>query len=192
MSRQRLRARLAPLERIAPALTAKRDRDPFRVDPKLAKAIHAYHTRMDELLGIPLDARSVEAERAIAMLRERITALARSIALPTGYGALEARDDTAPLTWTKLQDESFDEAQARARLAAYALTPEARDRERIFDLIMKGQIGSGRCTTAEEAELEQLRQRYPEVPIHPDDPLRAAIEAWGAAAREAKQFSRRR
>ena len=66
-----------------------------------------------------------------------------------------------------------------ARTAAYLESPEVRARDRISELSRR--VIGGCRSAAEEEELDDLRRRYPDLPLDPDDPLYESIKAWGAA-----------
>ena len=72
--------------------------------------------------------------------------------------------------------EDAEEAQLRARVAAFDESPEGCARRRIRGLEMQDFRG-GR-SAAEQNELDSLRTLYPDLPLDPDDPLTEAFEAW--------------
>jgi hypothetical protein len=78
--------------------------------------------------------------------------------------------------------EDVEEAQLRARVAAFDESPEGCARYRIRDLEMQDFRG-GR-SAAEQNELDSLRTLYPDLPLDPDNPLTEAFEAWRRVAAE--------
>jgi hypothetical protein len=159
----------------------------FTIDPVLARALRDDYERLCELLrkqttpsqyGGPL---SAAEEQEQAWLRARMTKTAKAIGCPVGYGAIQAGkdDDRLHQLYCKrisppscgggaLPDaEDAEEAQLRARVAAFDESPEGCARRRIRDLELKSFRG-GR-STAEQSELDGLRTLYPDPPPDPDD-----------------------
>ena len=156
----------------------------FTIDPALAKRLRDDDLRLNELDnkelnpkegGGPLTAAD-EEERA--MLRTRVAETMKAIKF--GYGAIEARKDRHRLedffykrlnldrTGGTLTDaEDAEEAQLKARLAAFDQSPEGRGRRRLVEF---GRRRDG-LSPAEQIELEILRGLYPKLPPDPDDPL---------------------
>jgi len=153
-----------------------------------------YH-RLGELVrkkcGDPLSAADVEEE---SKLRARIGDGARAIGCPAGYGPKQAQKDSHRLhqLYCKrisppscgggaLPDaEDAEEAQLRARVAAFDESPEGCARRRIRDLELRWR------SAVEQNELDNLRTLYPDLPLDPDDPLMGAFEAWRRVAAEGK------
>jgi hypothetical protein len=191
MSKHRLHARLARVERLASTANGK-ERDltrDFPFDPVAAKALRDEHARLWELgckgdspsaYGGPLTSADLAEQ---ARLGESIAARGRSFSCPTGYGELQARTDEKRHRFlffgrrmahhhggdrmTKAEDA--EEAQVVARLAAYQNSPESHARGRISQLRWKVDAR----TATEETELEELLKRYPDLPPDPDDPIAA-------------------
>jgi hypothetical protein len=160
----------------------------FTIDPVVARAIRDDTERLNELLrkryapsqhGGPL---SAAEEQEDSRLSARIAELAKAIGCPVGYGALQAQKDgnrLSKLYYKRISPpscgggdlsdaEDAEEAQLRARVAAYEQSPEGLARSRIRDLGLKECLG--RCTTAEQGELDRLRALYPNPPLDPNDP----------------------
>jgi hypothetical protein len=169
----------------------------FTIDIAVAKALRDDYHRLGELqrkkCGDPLSAEEVEEE---SKLRARIGDSARAIVCPAGYGLKQAQKDSNRLhqLYCKrisppscgggaLPDaEDVEEAQLRARVAAFDESPEGCARYRIRDLEMQDFRG-GR-SAAEQNELNSLRTLYPDLPLDPDNPLTEAFEAWRRVAAE--------
>src|ERR1700730_7921507 len=168
----------------------------FTIDPVLARALRDDYERSCELLrkgttpnqyGGP---RTAAEEQEHGWLRARITKTAKAIGCPAGYGLKQAKEDNNRLhrLYCKrisprscgggaLPDaEDAEEAQLRARVAAFDESPEGCARRRIRDLELQDFRG-GR-SAAEQNELDNLKTLYPDLPLDPDDPLTEAIEAW--------------
>jgi hypothetical protein len=176
----------------------------FTIDPILAKVLRDDCYRLDELVRkSPLSA-AEELEQSL--LRARKAKMAKAIGCPVGYGALQARKDgsrlhqlyckriTPPSCGGGLRDaEDAEEAQLRARVAAYEQSPEGLARRRMGDLARKAFRGG--CTTAEQGELDRLRALYPIPPLDPDDPSDARsmelAKTYGEAAKAARLTSDR-
>jgi hypothetical protein len=159
----------------------------FTIDNAVAKALRDDYHGLGELLrrecGDPLSAAEVEEE---SKLGERIADRARAIGCPAGYGPKQAQKDSNRLhqLYCKrisppscgggaLPDaEDAEEAQLRARVAAFDESPEGCARRRIRDLEMHW------LSAVEQNELDNLRTLYPDLPPDPDDPLTEAFEAW--------------
>jgi hypothetical protein len=169
-----------------PAANAKLmdDAHGFIIEPVLARAIRDDIERLSELRrhgGRLSDAEEQEDSR----IRERIAETAKAIGCPVGYGATQARKDRHRLTdlfykrlspppYGRLTDaEDAEEAQLTARIAAFDETPEGLARGRIRQLRLQRFR-----STAEQNELESLRQCHPDLPPDPDDPLKEFKEAW--------------
>src|SRR6202048_1300731 len=170
----------------------------FTIDNAVAKALRDDYHRLGELerkkCGDPLSAAEVEEE---SKLGERIADRARAIGCQAGYGLKQAQKDSNRLhqLYCKrisppscgggaLPDaEDAEEAQLRARVAAFDERPEGCARHRIRDLEMQDFRG-GRSAD-EQNELDSLRTLYPDLPLDPDNPLTEAFEAWrGVAAKK--------
>jgi hypothetical protein len=167
----------------------------FTIDNAVAKALRDDYHRLGELerkkCGDPLSAAEVEEE---SKLGERIADRARAIGCQAGYGLKQAQKDSNRLhqLYCKrisppscgggaLPDaEDAEEAQLRARVAAFEESPEGCARRRIRDLEMQNFCG-GR-SAAEQNELDNLRTLYPDLPLDPDDPLTEEFEAWRRVA----------
>jgi hypothetical protein len=167
----------------------------FTIDNAVAKALRDDYHRLGELerkkCGDPLSAAEVEEE---SKLGERIADRARAIGCQAGYGLKQAQKDSNRLhqLYCKrisppscgggaLPDaEDAEEAQLRARVAAFEESPEGCARRRIRDLEMQNFRG-GR-SAAEQNELDSLRTLYPDLPLDPDDPLTEEFEAWRRVA----------
>ena len=80
--------------------------------------------------------------------------------------------------------EDAEEAQLRARVAAFDESPEGCARRRIRDIEMQD-FGGGR-SAAEQSELDNLRTLYPDLPLDSDGPLTEAFEAWRRVAAQGK------
>jgi hypothetical protein len=163
----------------------------FTIDHAVAKALRDDYHRLGELerkkCGDPLSAAEVEEE---SKLRARIDDRARAIECPAGYGLKQAQKDSNRLhqLYCKrisppscrggaLPDaEDTEEAQLRARVAAFDESPEGCARRRIRELEMQDFRG-GR-SAAEQNEFDSLRTLYPDLLLDPDDPLTEAFEAW--------------
>ena len=165
----------------------------FTIDPVLARALRDDYERASELVrkGRPL---SAAEEQEQAWLGARITKTAKAIGCPAGYGLKQAQKDSNRLhqLYCKrisppscgggaLRDaEDAEEAQLRARVAAFDESPEGCARHRIRDLEMQDFRG-GRSAD-EQNELDSLRTLYPDLPLDPDNPLTEAFEAWRRVA----------
>jgi hypothetical protein len=167
----------------------------FTIDNAVAKALRDDYHRLGELerkkCGDPLSAAEVEEE---SKLGERIADRARAIGCQAGYGLKQAQKDSNRLhqLYCKrisppscgggaLPDaEDAEEAQLRARVAAFDESPEGCARHRIRDLEMQDFRG-GRSAD-EQNELDSLRTLYPDLPLDPDNPLTEAFEAWRRVA----------
>src|SRR5258707_3132249 len=163
----------------------------FTIDNAVAKALRDDYHRLGELerkkCGDPLSAAEVEEE---SKLGERIADRARAIGCPPGYGLKQAQKDSDRLhqLYCKrisppscrggvLPDaEDTEEAQLRARVAAFDESPEGCARRRIRELEMQD-FRRGR-SAAEQSELDRLRTLYPDLLLDPDDPLTEAFKAW--------------
>src|ERR1700730_17754685 len=167
----------------------------FAIDNAVAKALRDDYHRLGELLrkkcGDPLSAAEVEEESKLgACIADR----ARPIGCQAGYGLKQAQKDGNRLhqLYCKrisppscgggaLPDaEDAEEAQLRARVAAFDESPEGCARRRIRDLEMQDFRG-GRSAD-EQNELDSLRTLYPDLPPDPDDPLAERFEAWRRVA----------
>jgi hypothetical protein len=166
----------------------------FTIDPVLARALRDDLERASELVrkkmapneygGPPTAAEEQEQ----AWLGARITKTAKAIGCPAGYGLKQAKKDKARLHRLYCQRisppqcgggalpeaEDAEEAQLRARVAAFYESPEGCARKRISHLEM--QYFRGGRPAAEQNELDNLKTLYPDLPLDPDDPLK--IEAW--------------
>jgi hypothetical protein len=169
----------------------------FTIDNAVAKALRDDYHRLGELerkkCGDPLSAAEVEEE---SKLRARIGDRARAIVCPAGYGLKQAQKDgyrlhqlyckrisPPPCGGGALPEaEDAEEAQLRARVAAFDESPEGCARHRIRDLEMQD-VRGGR-SAAEQNELDRLRTLYPDLPLDPDNPLTEAFEAWRRVAAE--------
>jgi hypothetical protein len=169
----------------------------FTVAVAVAKAVRDDHQRLGELVrkkcSDVLSAAEMDEE---LRLRARMEDRAGAIGCPAGYGLSQALKDSNRLhqLYCKrisppsygggaLSDgEDAEEAQLRARLAAFEQSPEGCARRRIRDLEM--QDFAGERSPAEQSELENLRTLYPDLPLDPDDPLAEAFEAWRRVAAE--------
>ena len=165
----------------------------FTIDNAVAKALRDAYHRLGELVRKkdPLSAAELEEE---SNLRVRIGDRARAIGCPAGYGLKQAQKDSNRLhqLYCKrisppscrggaLPDaEDAEEAQLRARVAAFEESPEGCARRRIRDLEMQDFRG-GRSAD-EQNELDSLRTLYPDLPLDPDNPLTEAFEAWRRVA----------
>ena len=165
----------------------------FTIDNAVAKALRDAYHRLGELVRKkdPLSAAELEEE---SNLRVRIGDRARAIGCPAGYGLKQAQQDNNRLhqLYCKrisppscgggaLPDaEDAEEAQLRARVAAFDESPEGCARRRIRDLEMQDFRG-GRSAD-EQNELDSLRTLYPDLPFDPDDKLTEAFEAWRRVA----------
>jgi hypothetical protein len=167
----------------------------FTIGNAVAKALRDDYHRLGELVrkkcGDLLSTAEVEEE---SKLRERISDRARTIGCPTDYGLKEAQKDSNRLhkLYCKrisppssgggaLSDaEDVEEAQLRARVAAFDESPKGCARRRIRDLEMQW------CSTIEQNELDNLRTLFPDLPLNPDDPLTEGFEAWRRVAVEKK------
>jgi hypothetical protein len=160
----------------------------FTIDPVLARALRDDLERASELVrkkmapneygGPPTAAEEQEQ----AWLRARITKTAKAIGCPVGYGPRQAKNDRARIhrLYCKrisprscgggpLPDaEDAEEAQLRARVAAFAESPEGCARLRIRVLELKKFSNTG-LSAAEQNELDSLRALYPDPPPDPDD-----------------------
>jgi hypothetical protein len=160
----------------------------FTIDPVLARVLRDDYERSCELLrkrttpseyGGPL---SVAEEQEHAWLRARFNKMAKAIGCPVGYGPRQAKNDRARIhqLYCKrisprscgggpLPDaEDAEEAQLRARVAAFDASPEGCARLRIRVLELKKFSNTGR-SDAEQNELDSLRALYPDPPPDPDD-----------------------
>ena len=182
-------ARLGSARPGDPAATAKLidGTGAFTIDNAEAKALRDG--------GDPLSAVEVEEESG---LRARIYDRAGAIGCPTGYGLKQAQKDSNRLhqLYCKristpscgggaLSDaEDAEEAQLRARVAAFDESPQGCARRRIRDIEMQD-FGGGR-SAAEQSEFDNLRTLYPDLPLDSDDPLTEAFEAWRQVAAQGK------
>ena len=200
MSARQLRARL---DRLTLSARNAVGQDPngaqvFTIDPTLAKALRNDQQRLSELIGKrsssqhggSVSAAEVEEE---SRLRASIADRLRAISCPAGYGARQARNDNKRLHQlhckrlsppscgggTLTDAEDAEEAQLRARVAAYDETPEGRGRSRIFNLTLK-RFSRGGLSRAEQSEIDGLRALYPDLPLDPNHPLKKALDAYAA------------
>jgi len=169
----------------------------FTVADAVAKALRDDYQRLGELVrkkcSDALSAAEVEEE---LRLRARIEDRAGAIGCPAGYGLKQAQKDSnrlhelyckriSPPSYgggALSEAEDAEEAQLRARLAAFEESPEGCAQRRIRDLELQD-FGAGR-SSAEQSELENLRTLYPNLPLDSDDPLTEAFEAWRRVAAE--------
>jgi len=169
----------------------------FIIDNAVATALRDDYHRLGELVrkkyGDPLSAAELEEE---SKFRARIAGKARAIGCPAGYGLKQAQKDSNRLHQlyckrisppssggAALPDtEDTEEAQLRARVAAFDESLEGCARRRIRELEMQGFRG-GR-SAAEQDELDNLQTLHPDLPLDPDDPLTEAFEAWRGVAAE--------
>jgi hypothetical protein len=167
----------------------------FTIDNAGAKALRDDYHRLSELVhkkcGDPLSAAEVEEE---SRLRARIEVMARAIGCPAGYGLKQAQRDSSRLHQLYCKRispptcgggalsaaEDAEEAQLRARVAAFDESPEGCARRRIRELEMQNFGGR----PAEQSELDNLRTLYPDLPLDSDDPLADTFEAWRRVAAE--------
>src|SRR5258706_16042751 len=123
-------------------------------------------------------------------LRARIGDRARTIGCPPGYGLKQAQKDSNRLhqLYCKrisppscrggaLPDaEDNEEAQLRARVAAFDESPKGCARRRIRELDM--QDFRGWRSSPEQPELASLPTLYADLLPDPDDSLTETFEAW--------------
>ena len=165
----------------------------FTVADAVAKALRDDYQRLGELVrkkcSDALSAAEVEEE---LRLRARIEDRAGAIGCPAGYGLWQAQNDSNrlhELYCKRISPPSYgggalseaqdaEEAQLRARVAAFDESPKGCARRRIRDLEMQW------CSTIEQNELDNLRTLFPDLPLNPDDPLTEAFEAWRRVAAE--------
>jgi hypothetical protein len=183
----RIRSLRARLDRLAPrAIKQNADSIPeFTIDPAVAKALRDDYERLNELcrknFHMPVN---LEEE---SILCARIADRARAIECPAGYGAKEREEDEDRLSkffYKRISPrgslsaaEDAEEAQLRARVAAFDETPEGRGRQRIRQLWLSGPP----LSTAEKDEFDRLKRLYPPLPVDPHDPrlrLFKEIEAY--------------
>jgi hypothetical protein len=116
----------------------------------------------------------------------------------SGYTALQAREDekrihtlykkriTHPYKLT--EEEDAEEAHRVARHAAYRVGPEAEARSRIVVLGLS--CWKNRGSAAEQSELDELKARYPDLPIDPDDVhLIRTLKAYDEALKRYREMS---
>ena len=116
----------------------------------------------------------------------------------SGYTALQAREDkkridtlykkriTPPYKLT--EEEDAEEAHRVARHAAYEVSPEAEARSRIVVLGLRRWKNRG--SAAEQSELDELKARYPDLPIDPDDVhLIRTLKAYDEALKRYREMS---
>jgi len=179
VSLDRIRRRLERQERAGRAASVKhKDRvSPFHIDPAIAKSLrddHERHSLLHRRSHRLTTAELEEKERLAASIADR----AKKIDCPPDYGVVQVRNDSQRLLELEsrrsrigLTDaEDAEEAQLRARCYAYEYSSESKARSRILDLILKSWGGKG-LLPAEQAELDRLRETYPDPPPDPNDPL---------------------
>jgi hypothetical protein len=164
----------------APAEVVVDDEYGFVIDPVAAREIRDHYVEMDRLIctGKFL---GTEAEHKF---RDRVAEKKKALAVecPTGYTALEAREDKKRIeslhrkrAWHRpfklTAEENAEEAHLFARLAAYEATPEAQTRERISKLSSVTQYPGGKLSADGRSELDSLMARYPDLPKDPDNRL---------------------
>ena len=184
MSTRSFRRRLDRLERaINKAEEQNKDRPiKFTIDPALAKALRDDYQRSFELNckeSKDLSAAQIEEK---GMLDKRIVDRVKSVRLPPDYGGKEAELDRRRLRVfiqkrmtprARFSDtEDAEEAQLRARVLAFAQTPEGRGRQRMNDLSWElfFQEFKGQPNTPEQNnEFARLEELYPPLDL-PTDP----------------------
>jgi hypothetical protein len=147
----------------------------FTIDPVLARGLRDDCERLEEL-GRKEELNAAE-QLEKSWLSPRITAMAKAIGCPFGYGPVPALEDMNRLHDLRckriapggalLDDEDAEEAQLRARVEAYLQSPEGLARSRIRELESK--LPNYR-TSAQQSELDALRALYPDPP-DPDKPV---------------------
>jgi hypothetical protein len=141
----------------------------FTIDPVLARGLRDDCERLEEL-GRKKELNAAE-QLEKSWLRPRITAVAKAIRCPVGYGPNQALEDMNRLDTlyckrisprgALLEAEDAEEAQLTARLEAYLQSPEGIARSRIRDLQFT--LPQYR-TNAQQNELDALRALYPDPP----------------------------
>jgi hypothetical protein len=191
MSTRSLRARLDRLIRAKSAILQERDRArDFTINPALAEAIRDDYNRLGMLVrNRPRNAPESPEETT---LRAHIAERAKAVSLPPEYGPREQFSDRDRLDAIHCKQmsppqcgggilsdaEDAEEAQLRARVEAFNETPEGRARNRIFELVLRSFV---RISAAEKAELDRLKELYPELPLVPNDPRKRYYEALDRA-----------
>jgi len=183
MSPRGFRRRLDRLERaINKAEEQNKDRPiKFTIDPALAKALRDDYQRSLELNrkeSKNLSAAQIEEK---GMLAKRIVDSVNSVRLPPDYGAKEAELDRRRLRVfdkkrmtprARFSDaEDAEEAQLRARVLAFAQTPEGRGRQRMNDLsweLFFQEIKGQPNTPEQNNEFARLEELYPPLDLPPD------------------------
>ncbi len=171
-------ARLARLERLERASRPDLSCPDFVIAPELARAIVEDYERLKDLLGganwlaiSPEFAQRTErpdpaAEEAVAT---RLAGHLRGLHCPPDYGANQADADRKNVQRFFTGNEplaSCEEAvQLRARLIVFGGSPEGAAWRRMMELSYR------KRTRAEQAELDELRRRYPGMPLKDYQPF---------------------
>ena len=167
----------------------------FVIDPAAARALRDDDVEKDRLIRTGKFL-GTEAERKFRdRIAEKKKALANGVECPTGYTALDAREDEKRVESLQrkrvsqrphklIAEEDAEEAHLIARVAVYHHTsPEAQARKRIYELAMRSFLRSPgmKLSDDERSELDSLRARYPDLPEDPDDPTKRSSDAIKAA-----------
>jgi hypothetical protein len=176
----------------------------FDIDPVVARALRDDWWREYQLLQERLAQQKIFKSEDIPPgpeeleLQARVAERVKTLRCPPGYGAGESMKDRdrlhaffcrriSPPPYNILTEaEDAEEAHLRGRVAAYEARPEGpegRARSRIFALGSRRFSRSG-LSAAEQSELDELRNRYPDPPDDPNDPLYPSILAWRKASTE--------
>jgi hypothetical protein len=170
----------------APAEVVVDDEYGFVIDPVAAREIRDHYVEMDRLIC----AGNFLGTEAQNKLEDQIAEKKKALAVecPTGYTALEAREDRKRIenlhrkrAWQRpfklTAEEDAEEAHLFARLAAYEATPEAQARKRISNLRFVTQLPGRKISADDRSELDSLSARYPDLPKDPDK--RLSVMAYG-------------
>jgi hypothetical protein len=185
----------------------------FECDPVVARAIRDDQWRGYQLLQERV-AREKTADVAEPLspeeleLRAQIAERVKTLRCPAGYGPREAMSDRnrlhalfskriSPPPYNVLTEaEDAEEAHLKARVAAYEASSEGQARSRIAALSWQ-RSPRNPLSAAEQSELDELRKRYPDLPVDfDDDPLArtrpALVEALAKYKRDRESRESRR
>jgi hypothetical protein len=195
MSLNQYRKRLERLEAVIGKSSVPDSRPDFPIPLSVAMALRNDDLRRNELLqkqhcsGRDLVPSEIdELKRLEASIKKR----AQAIQCPEGYGEKQALLESR-YTYRRLErvrlgkkpttSEDIEDALSNARLLVYAESPDGQARQSILQLKLR-QFSHHRLDSAEEKQLNDLKIRYPDLPLDPNDPMSSCVEAWARARKE--------